>query len=427
MKFLRIFFLKNSNNSNLQFERPDGGEKAVLVHVNFNHSHNADDTNEFIDLVKSTGAGILRLIETSREKPDAKYFIGSGKAQEVLACVQQDGADIVLFNHALTPAQQRNLEKLFDCKVLDRTGLILDIFAQRARTFEGKLQVELAQLKHLSTRLIRGWTHLERQKGGIGLRGPGETQLESDRRMIRVKIKNIMNRLEKVRTQREQSRRSRKKNDIPTVSIVGYTNAGKSSLFNALTASKVYAANQLFATLDTTLRHLKLHELGEVVLADTVGFIRDLPHHLVESFRATLEETRDADLLLHVIDAAHPNRNVMIEDVNLVLKEIGADHVPQLMIFNKIDLLPNIHAHREGNKIWVSALQKQGLELIEQTIVDQLSQEIIRCELVLTPSQGKLRSQLHDLGVVISEYMDDEGIWNLSVKIQRRDYDRLIH
>ncbi len=377
--------------------------------------------------MQSTGAEILRLISTTRDKPEAKYFIGTGKAKEVLECVQTHQADIVLFNHALTPAQQRNLEKLFECRVLDRTGLILDIFAQRARTFEGKLQVELAQLKHLSTRLIRGWTHLERQKGGIGLRGPGETQLESDRRMIRVKIKNIMNRLEKVRSQREQNRRSRKKSEIPTISIVGYTNAGKSSLFNAMTSSNVYAADQLFATLDTTLRHLKLHELGDVVLADTVGFIRNLPHHLVDSFRATLEETRDADLLLHVIDAAHPHRVEMIDDVNMVLKEIGADHVPQLMIFNKIDLLPNIRPHSEGDKIWVSATKKLGLELIEQTIVDHLAKDIVRCDLILKPSQGKLRSTLHDLGVVLSEYIDAEGSWNISVRMQRRDYDRLIH
>lgn len=398
----------------------------MLVHVNFVNLDDQEDLDEFVDLVNSTDVELLRLITTSRDKPDVKYFVGSGKAKEIQEVVETENADIVLFNHPLSPSQQRNLERLFNCRVLDRTGLILDIFALRARTFEGKLQVELAQLQHLATRLIRGWTHLERQKGGIGLRGPGETQLETDRRLIRARIKSIQNRLQKVRKQREQGRRSRKKSAIPTVSFVGYTNAGKSTLFNAMTSADVYTADQLFATLDPTLRQLKLPELGNVVLADTVGFIRHLPHDLVDAFRATLEETREADLLIHVVDYAHPQRREFIDDVNAVLKEIEADHIQQIIVFNKIDLLDGVIPHAEENKVWLSAQEKTGLELLERMIIDTLSEDIIRCDLLLSAADGKLRAELHQLGVILTENNTQEGGWQVSVRMQRRDYERLI-
>ncbi|HEY9034356.1 MAG TPA: ribosome rescue GTPase HflX, partial [Pseudomonadales bacterium] len=283
------------------FERASGGERAVLVHVDFISESQGEDVDEFIELVRSAGADITAVIRLRRQSPVAGTLIGSGKLEEISAVIQAEQADIVLFNHSLSPSQERNLEKILQCRVLDRTGLILDIFAQRARTHEGKLQVELAQLQHMSTRLVRGWTHLERQKGGIGLRGPGETQLETDRRLLRERIKSLLRRLEKVQKQREQGRRSRKKAAIPTISIVGYTNAGKSTLFNRLTEAEVYAADQLFATLDPTLRRLTLDKVGPAVLADTVGFIRHLPHKLVEAFKSTLEETTLADLLLHVV------------------------------------------------------------------------------------------------------------------------------
>ena len=291
------------------FERPQGGEIAILVNIALPHTQPQDDSLEFHELALAAGAQPAAFIIGSRLQPEPKFFVGSGKAEEIRQAVTTYNAELVLFNHALSPAQERNLEKLFQCRVLDRTGLILDIFAQRARTFEGKLQVELAQLQHISTRLVRGWTHLERQRGGIGLRGPGETQLETDRRLVRHRIKTISQRLEKVRQQRSQNRRARQKSELPTVSLVGYTNAGKSTLFNRLTDADVYVANQPFATLDPTLRRYQLPNGQPLVFADTVGFIQNLPHDLVESFRATLEETREADLLLHVVDAHHINKN----------------------------------------------------------------------------------------------------------------------
>ncbi|MCL5050096.1 MAG: GTPase HflX, partial [Firmicutes bacterium] len=284
------------------FDRYEGGEQAILVNVDFPNESAREDVEELALLVSSAGVEALEVVSTSRRAPDAKLFIGTGKAEEIAALVKAHEADIVIFNHALSPSQERNLEKVFQCRVLDRTGLILDIFAQRARTHEGKLQVELAQLRHISTRLIRGWTHLERQKGGIGLRGPGETQLETDRRLLRARIKAILARLDKVAKQREQGRRARMRAEIPTLALVGYTNAGKSTLFNRITNADVYAEDQLFATLDPTLRKIDLKDVGPAVLADTVGFIRHLPHDLVAAFKATLQETRDADLLLHVMD-----------------------------------------------------------------------------------------------------------------------------
>lgn len=278
------------------FDRYESGERAVLVHINFTQEGEWEDLAEFEMLVSSAGVETLQVVTGSRQSPHPKYYVGEGKAQEIATTVQLTGAEIVIFNHSLSPAQERNLEALCKCRVLDRTGLILDIFAQRARTHEGKLQVELAQLRHISTRLIRGWTHLERQKGGIGLRGPGETQLETDRRLLRERIKAILRRLEKVAKQREQGRRARNRAEIPTISLVGYTNAGKSTLFNRITEAGVYAADQLFATLDPTLRKMELADVGPAILADTVGFIRHLPHDLVAAFKATLQETQEADI-----------------------------------------------------------------------------------------------------------------------------------
>ncbi|HKY69568.1 MAG TPA: ribosome rescue GTPase HflX, partial [Gammaproteobacteria bacterium] len=319
-------------------ERPKSGERAILVHITFPHGVDRADLREFTELAIAAGAYPVATVTGVRDVPDAKYFIGSGKIDELFHLIQGEKADVVLFNHELSPAQERNVEKKIQCRVLSRTGLILDIFAQRARTFEGKLQVELAQLEHLSTRLVRGWTHLERQKGGIGLRGPGETQLETDRRLIRVRIKRIQDKLEKVAKQRHLSRRKRQREAIPTVALVGYTNAGKSTLFNWLTGSDAFVANQLFATLDPTIRTLQLPQIGNIVLVDTVGFIRQLPHQLVNAFRATLEETRQADLLLHVVDAHDEASTANMEHVNVVLREIGADEVPQLIVYNKVDL-----------------------------------------------------------------------------------------
>jgi GTP-binding protein HflX len=320
------------------FDRPDAGEKALVVHLAINQSFSEDDLAEFIQLVISANVEPVVTVKGSRRAPDSKYFIGKGKLDEVKHILHETCADVVLFNHTLSPSQQRNLEKVLEVRVLDRTNLILDIFAQRAKSFEGKLQVELAQLQHLSTRLIKGWTHLERQKGGIGLRGPGETQLETDRRLIGQRIRQIKSRLLKVGRQREQGRRGRQRADVPTISLVGYTNAGKSTLFNALTNSSIYAADQLFATLDPTLRQVKHVDYGEFVLADTVGFIQDLPHELVAAFRSTLQETIEADLLLHVVDASSPNRQEQMREVNTVLKAIGADKIPQMMVYNKIDI-----------------------------------------------------------------------------------------
>lgn len=352
------------------FDRYEGGERAVLVHIFFSQDKNTDDLSEFESLVTSAGVTPVQIVTGSRSAPHPKYFAGEGKAEEIADAVTESEADVVLFNHALSPAQERNLERLCQCRVVDRTRVILDIFAQRARTHEGKLQVELAQLRHLSTRLVRGWTHLERQKGGIGLRGPGETQLESDRRMLRDKIKQISGRLEKVERQRGQGRQARSKADIPTVSLVGYTNAGKSSLFNHITDAKVYAADQLFATLDPTLRRIDVDDVGTVVLADTVGFIRHLPHDLVAAFKATLQETREATLLLHVVDAADNRVDENIHAVNAVLEEIDAHEIPVLIVMNKIDMLDDFEPRIDRNednlpvRVWLSAQTGAGIPLL---------------------------------------------------------------
>ncbi len=414
------------------FERPGGGERAILVHLDGQDPAAREDPQEFQELARSAGAEAVGFVNVARHQPSAKFLIGSGKVEELHDLVKDGEAELVIFNHTLTPSQERNLERALECRVLDRTGLILDIFAQRARTHEGKLQVELAQLEHMSTRLVRGWTHLERQKGGIGLRGPGETQLETDRRLLRVRIRQIKQRLEKVRGQREQARRGRRRADIPSVSLVGYTNAGKSTLFNALTESDVYAANQLFATLDPTLRRLELDDVGPVVLADTVGFIRHLPHKLVESFRATLEESSNADLLLHVIDAHEPERDQQIEQVLAVLGEIGANELPMLEVYNKVDLMegiePQIQRDADGKpqRVWVSARDGLGLDLVRQAIAELLSNDLFVGTLRLPQRLGRLRAQFFELSAVQRETHDDEGGSLLEVRLPRIELNRLI-
>lgn len=414
------------------FERPDRGELAILVHIVLEAEQDQEDPVEFQELVLSAGAVPVSYIKGSRKRPDAGHFVGSGKLDEIAAAVKEHSAELVLFNHSLTPSQERNLEKRLECRVLDRTGLILDIFAQRARSYEGKLQVELAQLEHTVTRLKRGWTHLDRQKGGIGLKGAGETQLELDQRMIRQRIKNINKSLVKVRSQREQGRRSRQRADIPSISLVGYTNAGKSSLFNAMAGEQAYAANQLFATLDSTLRRIELPNYGRAILADTVGFISHLPHKLVEAFRATLEETVQATLLLHVIDAANEQHEYFTEQVNEVLTEIGADQVPCLRVYNKIDLLPDrepaLERDQDGKpiRIWLSARTGAGVELLLAAISELLGEDVVQRRVTLLPEHGRLRARLYAKGAVRSEAVDAMGTVSLEIRLPRNDLDRLL-
>ena len=407
------------------FERHGGGERAILVHLEGQDPEAREDPQEFQELAKSAGAETVAFFNVPRHRPTAKFLIGSGKVEELRDLVRESEAELVIFNHTLTPSQERNLERVFECRVLDRTGLILDIFAQRARSHDGKLQVELAQLKHMSTRLVRGWTHLERQKGGIGLRGPGETQLETDRRLLAVRIKQINKKLEKVQNQREQGRQSRKKAEIPTVSLVGYTNAGKSTLFNALTQADVYAADQLFATLDPTLRSISLPNQQEIILVDTVGFIRHLPHDLVAAFRSTLQETAEADLLLHVIDSHDEQRDLYREQVNNVIEEIGAETVPQIEIMNKIDLTQHSAGVQEGNGLhattaWVSAQTGAGLEQLLDYLGNYFAQQTFRGKLRLSPSQGRLRAQLYADKAIQIESIGEEGEYLLDLVIDQR-------
>ena len=414
------------------FERPESGEVTILVHISIESDKERKDLIEFEELALSAGAQPAEFITGTRKQPSPNHFVGSGKLEEIAAAVRAHKAQLVLFNHALTPSQERNLEKVFECRVLDRTGLILDIFAQRARSHEGKLQVELAQLEHLSSRLKRGWTHLDRQKGGIGLRGAGETQLELDQRMIGQRIKAIKKSLSKVRSRRELGRRSRSRAEVPTVSLVGYTNAGKSTLFNSLTNSDAYVADQLFATLDSTLRRIDLPNFGAAIVADTVGFISHLPHQLVEAFRATLEETSSADLLLHVIDCAHESHEDYIEEVNDVLEEIGAESVSQLKVFNKIDLLdafyPRIEYGENGvpNKVWISAQKGLGLELLLQAISEVLAGSLVSETIRIAPDQTRLRSKLYEKGFIEAERIDESGFYHLGVRLPKGELERVV-
>ena len=377
-------------------------------------------------LVHSAGADACAVLTGKRERPDVATFLGKGKAEELRDLVTSTQAEVVIVNHDLSPAQERNLEKIVSCRVLDRNGLILDIFAQRARSHEGKLQVELAQLEHLSTRLVRGWTHLERQRGGIGLRGPGETQLETDRRLIRERVKSLTRRLEKVRAQRQSRRKARHKIPIPTISLVGYTNAGKSTLFNRLTGAGVYVADQLFATLDPTMRRVALAGNAEIILADTVGFIRHLPHQLVEAFKSTLEEVAEADLLLHVVDGSSPERREQIEQVQKVLQEIEADRIPQISVFNKIDLTgesPRLERDETGRvmRVYLSAVSGAGVELLLEALSEHYRQGRVTQRLCLPPAAGRLRALIYEHLNVMHETITDHGGWLLDIELSQPD------
>lgn len=390
-------------------------QQVILVHLKLSDEYQCADVDEFRLLARSSGASISGEITGSRDRPDPRLFIGKGKVDEIIALKAATESDLIIFNHNLTATQAKNLEQEIQCQVVDRTGLILDIFAQRAQTHEGKLQVELAQLQYMSTRLVRGWTHLERQKGGIGLRGPGETQLETDRRLISARIAMLKKRLEKVRHQRALGRQKRRKHAIPTVSMVGYTNAGKSSLFNLLTHADVYVKDQLFATLDPTLRQLDMPQCGSVILVDTVGFIRHLPHDLIAAFRATLEETSEADLLLHVVDAHAKERDEMIAQVNAVLHEVNADQQPTLMVYNKIDLLEQVEAHVDYNEahvpktVWVSAQESWGIEQLMTAIGEMLVKIFVKAQLTIAPQYSKLCAALYNHHAVVKAKYDDAG------------------
>lgn len=403
----------------------------MLVYASPDGLPDDSEREEFAELARSAGAELCGKLESARRNPDPRFFIGKGKVDELRTLIEASDAELVIFSAALSPSQERNLEKELKCRVLDRAGLILDIFAQRARSFEGKLQVELAQLRHLSTRLVRGWTHLERQKGGIGLRGPGETQLETDRRLVGKRIRQLTERLEHVDTRRTINRANRVRAEIPTVALVGYTNAGKSTLFNALTDAGVYVEDQLFATLDPTVRRLDLPEGEHVVLADTVGFVRDLPHELIAAFRSTLQEAREADLILHLIDASDANRWQRVRQVNSVLKQLEADQVPQIRVYNKIDKLdrkPRVTNNRDGGgrAAWISSVTGEGLELLKGAIARRLRKRTVQRFLQLQPAQGRLRAKLFELGAVRNEEVLEEGGWQLELQMKEKDLQRFL-
>jgi GTP-binding protein HflX len=412
------------------FDRPKRGERVVIVHVRVDSLSYREDDDEFYSLALAAGAEVAGQLTARVRSANPKYLVGTGKLDEIKTFADGADADVVLIDHPLTPAQERNLEQALQRRVVDRTGLILDIFALRARTFEGKLQVELAQLEHLSTRLVRGWTHLERQKGGIGLRGPGETQLETDRRLLGQRIRRLQARLVRLANRRGLARQQRLKQEVPTVSLVGYTNAGKSTLFNRLTNAKVYVANQLFATLDPTMRRVKLPVGGSFVLVDTVGFVRDLPHELVAAFASTLEETADADLVLHVVDSADPAHRERIEDVDAVLSQIGAAECPMIQVYNKTDILgvpPRVDRAEDGapSRVWLSATTGQGIDILLEVIMDALHKDIVSGTVRLGVSQARLRALLYERATVVDERIMTDGSWELDVEIDRRGYQDL--
>ena len=409
------------------------GERTVLVHIELNSTRHAPNSlDEFKQLALSSGLNIVDTITVKRNFTKAQFFIGTGKVDELTDIVSEHEIDLVIFSLELSPSQERNLEKALKCQVMDRTGLILDIFALRASSFEGKLQVELAQLRHLSTRLVRGWTHLERQKGGIGLRGPGETQLETDKRLISIRIKNINKRLAKVHKQHDLGRKSRLKNELPMISLVGYTNAGKSTLFNRLTNANVYADDKLFATLDSTIRRVILPAAGEAVIADTVGFIRDLPHELVEAFKSTLEETRQANVLLHVVDASDANNRDKIEQVEGIIEQIDAQNIPSIIVMNKIDEIgdfsPRVDKDNDGNiyRVWLSAHSGEGIDLIYKALSQSLSGMMTCARIQLDVQSAFIRSEIHKVGFIEKEIMNEFGQWLLEINVTRHYLERLL-
>ena len=417
------------------FDRPEFGTQAFLVHIQQDDS----TPQELNELVLSAGLVPVGYLVARKRNPDPKTYIGSGKLAEIKVQAQEDEAGLIIFDQDLTPTQERNLEAFLECRILGRTGLILEIFAQRARTHEGKLQVELAQLQHASTRLVRGWTHLDRQRGGsgrgqgaaIGVTGAGETQLEADQRMISDRIKHVSQRLQRVQKQRAQNRRSRQRADVKTVSLAGYTNAGKSTLFNRLCESDVHAADQLFATLDPTLRELQLPIIGKAILTDTVGFIRQLPHGLVDAFRATLEEVKQSDLIVHVVDGSSEERDLQMTEVDLVLEEIKASDVPQLLIYNKIDLIeegPRVDRDADGQptRVWVSSLTGEGIPELIEALSQRLSHDVVEPWLKLNPAEGQLRSALFDLDAVLEEKVKDDGMIYMHVRIEEHRLNRLL-
>ena len=410
------------------------GERTLLVYVELPSTRNIHNAkSEFRELAESSGLDIVEAIQVNRNSAKAQYYIGTGKVDEIAQMVKELELDLVIFSPELSPSQERNLEKTLECQVMDRTGLILDIFALRANSFEGKLQVELAQLRHLSTRLVRGWTHLERQKGGIGMRGPGETQLETDKRLIAVRIKNITKRLDKVHKQRDLGRKSRVKNELPMIALAGYTNAGKSTLFNTLTDAGVFAHDQLFASLDSTIRRVILPASGEAVIADTVGFIQDLPHDLVDAFKSTLEETKRSDVLLHIVDASDEYNIEKIGQVEDIILEIGADKIPTILVMNKIDCLadfkPRMDRDKDGRiyRVWISAQAGSGIDFLYQALAEQLSGMMTRAKIQLDVQSAYIRSEIHNIGYIHNEKVDDFGAWVLEINVTNHYLSKLLN